>query len=108
MCKGLDGVVELGEKGLDTVVNTGENVGNTIVDKGTDVGNTVKNGIGNVIGIDLRKKRSITLSRKKRATLDCGALKKVELPFSVKDALKGLKPKFAGDIKGIKNKVTRI
>ena len=114
MCKGLGSVVDFGKDAGETLKNVGEGA----LDAGKDAGETLKNvgegaldagkdainGLKDVFG--RRKKRSTTISRQKRATLDCGALKKVKLPFSVTDALKGLKPKFAGDIKGIKNKVT--
>ena len=107
-------------KGVGGVVNTVENVGKTVVDGGGKVINEIEKGgkkvvdtlggIGKGIGKGVsdafgRKKRSTTLSRRKRAAIDCSGLKEVKL-FSVKDTLKSLTPKFAGDIKGLKNKAT--
>ena len=98
--KGANEVKKGLEKGFDEAKKGVNKVGGA-------VGGAVEGALGK-IGIDIgrRKKRSTTLSRKKRAAaVDCTALKPIKI-FSVKDALKDLQPENMKDIKGLKNKVT--
>merc|ERR1711935_1029678 len=91
--KGANEVKKGLEKGFDEAKKGVNKVGGA-------VGGAVEGTLGK-IGIDIgrRKKRSTTLSRKKRAAaVDCTALKPIKI-FSVKDALKDLQPENIKDIK---------
>ena len=109
VCKGIGFVGDAANK----VVGGLEDAGKTVVGGLEDAGSTVVGGLedaGGAIGglFKGRKRRSTTISRKKRAANGCDALKKLDPKklFNIEETLNGLKPKFKGDIKGIKNKTT--
>ena len=125
LCDGFGSAVNWAKDAFEDFAEFGKDAGKTLekganeVKKGLEKGfDEAKKGVNKVggavggalgkIGIDIgrRKKRSTTLSRKKRAAaVDCTALKPIKI-FSVKDALKDLQPENMKDIKGLKNKVT--